>query len=235
MQKIVPNLWFDTQAEEAAKFYVSLFKNSKIIEVSRYGEAGPRPAGMVMVVSFQLDGQDYVALNGGPEFKFTEAISLLVNCKDQAEVDHLWDRLSEGGEKGPCGWLKDRYGLSWQIVPTILNELMADKDPVKVTAGDCSHAADGQTRHPGTAGCLRWEMNRNLPPIPPPGSLPSKLGAPALRALAGSGIHNLEQLCRFSEAEIKTLHGIGPNALEKLRQALKEAGLSFAKGTVHGN
>jgi predicted 3-demethylubiquinone-9 3-methyltransferase (glyoxalase superfamily) len=131
MQKIVPNLWFDTLAEDAANLYVSLFKNSRILEVSRYGEGGPRPAGMVMVVSFQLDGQEFIAINGGPEFKFTEAISLLVNCKDQAEVDHFWDRLSEGGEKGPCGWLKDRYGLSWQIVPTILNELMADKDPVK--------------------------------------------------------------------------------------------------------
>lgn len=129
MQKITPYLWFDTEGEEAAKFYTSLFENSRILEVSRYGEAGPRPAGTVMTVSFELDGQQFVALNGGPEFAFTEALSFQVSCKDQEEVDKFWYGLSEGGEEGPCGWLKDRYGLSWQIIPTALPELLSDPDP----------------------------------------------------------------------------------------------------------
>lgn len=135
MQRITTHLWFDSQAEEAANFYVSIFKNSQITKIARYGEAGAktsgRPKGTVMTVAFQLDGQEFIALNGGPHFKFTEAISLLVNCKTQEEVDELWERLSAGGEKGPCGWLKDKYGLSWQIVPTILGEIMQDKDPKK--------------------------------------------------------------------------------------------------------
>jgi predicted 3-demethylubiquinone-9 3-methyltransferase (glyoxalase superfamily) len=131
MQKITPFLWFDNNAEEAAKFYVSVFKNSKIGGVSRYGEAGPEPAGTVMVATFQLDGQEFVALNGGPRFKFTEAISLVVNCETQAEVDEFWEKLSEGGEKSRCRWLKDKYGLSWQVVPTVLAELMQGKDPEK--------------------------------------------------------------------------------------------------------
>ncbi len=135
MQKITPNLWFDSQAEEAARFYVSLFKNSKVLEDARYGEAGAkvsgRAQGSVMTVKFQLDGQEFLALNGGPHFKFTEAISLIVNCESQAEVDELWEKLSAGGEQGPCGWLKDKYGLSWQIVPTVLGEMMQAKDPKK--------------------------------------------------------------------------------------------------------
>ena|SRR5437016_5312171 len=129
MQKITPCLWFDTQAEEAANFYTSVFKNSRILQVSRYGEAGPRPAGMVLTVLFELDGQQFVALNGGPEFTFNEALSLQVNCASQEEVDELWSRLSEGGEEGPCGWLKDRYGVSWQIIPTVLQDLIDDPDP----------------------------------------------------------------------------------------------------------
>jgi predicted 3-demethylubiquinone-9 3-methyltransferase (glyoxalase superfamily) len=128
MQKITPNLWFDTEAEEAAKFYTSIFEDSRINNVSQYGDAGPRPAGMVMTVDFELEGQSFTALNGGPDFKFTEAISLLVNCKTQEVVDELWAKLGEGGEEGPCGWLKDKYGLSWQIVPTRLGELLADED-----------------------------------------------------------------------------------------------------------
>lgn len=131
MQKITPNLWFDDQAEEAAAFYVSLFENSKIVDVARYGEAGPGPAGSVMTVTFQLDGTEYTALNGGPHFQLTEAISLLVNCESQEEVDELWEALSAGGEIQQCGWLKDRYGLSWQIVPTVLGKLMSDPDPAK--------------------------------------------------------------------------------------------------------
>ena len=127
-QKIVPNLWFDAEAEEAAAFYVSVFENSRIVNVARYTEAGPRPAGTVMTVEFELDGQRFVAINGGPEFKFSEAISLMVECKTQDEIDFFWERLSERGEEGPCGWLKDRYGLSWQIVPTGMDELFADPD-----------------------------------------------------------------------------------------------------------
>lgn len=130
MQKITPFLWFNDNAEEAVDFYVSIFKNSKVLSVSRYGEGAPRPAGMVMSVTFQLDGQEFMALNGGPEFKFTEAVSFHVACETQAEVDAYWDRLTAGGgEPGPCGWLKDRFGLSWQIVPTALGELLGDPDP----------------------------------------------------------------------------------------------------------
>jgi predicted 3-demethylubiquinone-9 3-methyltransferase (glyoxalase superfamily) len=131
MQKITPFLWFDTQAEEAAKFYASIFPNSKILNVARYGEAGPGPEGSVMTVEFELDGQRVIALNGGPQFKFTEAISLSVDCKTQKEVDHYWNKLSQGGEGGPCGWLKDKYGLSWQVNPTILGEMLSDPDPKK--------------------------------------------------------------------------------------------------------
>ena len=134
-QKITPFLWFDDKAEEAANFYVSLFNNSKVGRVSRYPEAAEaaagRPKGSVMTVEFDLDGQEFVALNGGPHFKFTEAVSFVVNCADQEEVDNFWEKLSEGGEKSQCGWLKDKYGLSWQIVPTVLNELVTDKDPAK--------------------------------------------------------------------------------------------------------
>ena len=128
MQKITPFLWFDTEGEDAAKFYTSVFPNSKIGEIARYGSAGPRPEGTVMTVSFELDGQRFVALNGGPEFAFSEAVSFLVNCDTQDEVDSYWSALSEGGEEGPCGWLKDKFGLSWQIVPNRLPELLADPD-----------------------------------------------------------------------------------------------------------
>lgn len=131
MQKITPFLWFDDKAEEAMNFYVSVFKNSKRGRISRYGDAGPGPKGAVMVATFQLDGQEFMALNGGPHFKFTEAISLLVNCETQDEVDAMWEKLSEGGEKGQCGWLKDKYGVSWQVVPTVLGEMMSDPDPEK--------------------------------------------------------------------------------------------------------
>ena len=131
MQKITPFLWFDTQAEEAAKFYASIFPRSKILKTARYGEAGPGPKGSVMTVEFELNGQRMIALNGGPVFKFTEAISLSVDCKDQKEVDRYWTRLSQGGEESMCGWLKDRYGLSWQINPTILGKLLSDKDAKK--------------------------------------------------------------------------------------------------------
>jgi predicted 3-demethylubiquinone-9 3-methyltransferase (glyoxalase superfamily) len=131
MKKIIPFLWFDDKAEEAAKFYVSIFKNSRIGTVTRYGESGPGPKGKAMSVIFQLDGEEFYALNGGPVFKFTEAISLFINCETQEEVDELWEKLSEGGAKSQCGWLKDKYGLSWQVIPTALGKYLGDKDPDK--------------------------------------------------------------------------------------------------------
>jgi predicted 3-demethylubiquinone-9 3-methyltransferase (glyoxalase superfamily) len=131
MQKIRPFLWFDSEAEEAAKLYTSLFKNAKIGKTARYGEGGPGPKGSVMTIEFELEGMAFIALNGGPHFKFSEAISLVVDCTSQAEVDELWEKLSEGGAKSQCGWLKDRFGLSWQIIPTVLVELLSDPDPKK--------------------------------------------------------------------------------------------------------
>ena len=131
MPRITPFLWFDNNAEEAANFYVSVFKNSKVLNIARYGEVGPGPKGTVMTVEFELDGQEFVALNGGPQFKFTEAVSFVVNCDTQEEVDYYWERLSEGGEKSRCGWLRDKFGLGWQVTPTILGKLLADKDQEK--------------------------------------------------------------------------------------------------------
>ena len=131
MQKITPFLWFDGNAEEATNFYLSIFTNSKLLGVNRYGDAGPGPKGSVMIATFEINGQEFLALNGGPQFKFSPAISFVVNCENQQEVDHLWEKLSDGGEKRQCGWLQDRYGISWQIVPTAFRELMRDKDPQK--------------------------------------------------------------------------------------------------------
>jgi len=131
MQKITPFLWFDHQAEEAVNFYVSIFKDAKVVTMTRYGEAGPGPKGKVMTAVFQLFGQEFIALNGGPQFKFTPAVSLVVNCETQQEVDDYWQKLSAGGRTDRCGWLTDPYGLSWQIVPTVLGKLMSDKDPQK--------------------------------------------------------------------------------------------------------
>lgn len=134
MQKITPFLWFDNQAEEAMNFYVSLFKNSKILMLRRYGKEGPGPEGTVMTGTFQLEGQEFMALNGGPHFSFTPAISLFVSCKTQEEVDELWDKLSAGGAPNQCGWVQDKFGLSWQIIPTVLGELLGDKNPAKSSA-----------------------------------------------------------------------------------------------------
>jgi predicted 3-demethylubiquinone-9 3-methyltransferase (glyoxalase superfamily) len=131
MGKITPFLWFDSSAEEAVTLYTSVFKNCRVTDVKRHGATGPGPAGSVVSMNFVLDGQEFIALNGGPHFQFTEAISLFVRCETQAEIDELWDRLSEGGAKSRCGWLKDRFGLSWQIVPTMLGELLSDPDPAK--------------------------------------------------------------------------------------------------------
>ena len=132
MQKITPFLWFDNNAEEAVQFYTSIFKDSKILGTSRYGDAGPGPKGTVMTMKFELNGQEFIALNGGPHFKFTEAISFVVNCETQKEIDEYWAKLTAGGKEVQCGWLTDKYGLSWQIVPTVLGQLMQDKDPEKV-------------------------------------------------------------------------------------------------------
>ena len=128
MPQITPNLWFDTEGKEAAEFYVSVFPNSKVTNITHYTESGPREAGMVLTVDFELDGQQYTAINGGPEFRFDEAISLLINCADQKEIDYYWTKLSEGGEEGPCGWLKDKFGLSWQVCPVGMLELLNDPD-----------------------------------------------------------------------------------------------------------
>ncbi|HEX2578067.1 MAG TPA: VOC family protein [Aquihabitans sp.] len=158
MPTITPNLWFDTEAEEAARFYTSIFPNSEITAVTHYTEAGPGEPGTVMTVDFTLDGQPYTGINGGPEFPFTEAISLLINCADQAEVDHYWSALTDGGDEIQCGWLKDRFGLAWQVVPEGMNELLADADPgrrdramqamlgmVKLDLAALHAAADGET------------------------------------------------------------------------------------------
>ena len=128
-QKIVPNLWFDTEAEQAASFYTSVFPNSKIIGKTHYTEGAPREAGMVMTVEWELDGQRFVGINGGPDFTFDEAVSFQITCADQDEIDYYWEKLTDGGEEGPCGWLKDRFGLSWQVVPTGMEELFSDPDP----------------------------------------------------------------------------------------------------------
>jgi len=131
MQKITPFLWFDHQAEEAMNFYISIFKNSKVVRIARYGDTGPGPKGSVMTAAFQLDGQDFVALNGGPHFTFSPAISFVVNCETQEEIDEFWEKLSDGGKENQCGWLDDKYGVSWQIVPTVLGQLLSDPDSVK--------------------------------------------------------------------------------------------------------
>ena len=157
-QRIRPNLWFDTEAEEAAEFYVSIFDNSRVVNVTRYTEAGPREAGMVMTVEFELDGQRFVGINGGPEFTFDEAMSLEIVCADQEEVDYYWERLTDGGEESQCGWLKDRYGVSWQVVPKGMDEVFSDADPErakrameamlkmrKLDLGALRAAADGVT------------------------------------------------------------------------------------------
>jgi predicted 3-demethylubiquinone-9 3-methyltransferase (glyoxalase superfamily) len=133
MQKITPFLWFNNNAEEAVNFYISIFKNSKIVNISRYGEAGPGPKGTVMSATFELNGQEFMALNGGPHFSFSPAISLFVKCETQQEVDEFWEKLSAGGKKERCGWLTDKYGLSWQIIPNALGRMLQDKDPEKST------------------------------------------------------------------------------------------------------
>src|SRR5436190_1427712 len=146
MQKITPFLWYDTEAEEAAAFYTSVFPRSRILETTHYGAAGPGTEGAVMTVSFELDGQRFIALNGGPEFTFNEAISFQIDCETQQEVDALWGTLSEGGEEGPCGWLKDRFGVSWQVVPRVLFKLLADRDRAGARSRTWSPASGARAR-----------------------------------------------------------------------------------------
>ena len=160
MQKITTFLWFNANAEEAMNLYVSLFKNSKVLNVSRYGDAGPGPKGQVMTGTFQLEGQQFMVLNGGPLFQFTEAMSLFVSCETQEEVDTLWAKLTaDGGKESQCGWLKDKFGLSWQIVPTAFGKLMGDKNPKKSQAVDAGDAQDEEDRHQGAAEGLRHGMS----------------------------------------------------------------------------
>ncbi len=162
MQKITTFLWFDNQAEEAVKFYTSIFKNSKIGTIARYGDAGPGPKGSVMTATFQLEGQEFVALNGGPIYKFTPAISFAVNCETQEEVDYYWEKLSQGGAEVQCGWVTDKYGVSWQIVPTILHKLLQDKDAAKSKRVMQAMLQNGQARHRTVeAGLRRMIDQRN--------------------------------------------------------------------------
>jgi predicted 3-demethylubiquinone-9 3-methyltransferase (glyoxalase superfamily) len=165
MQKITPFLWFDDQAEEAVKFYTSIFKNSKVGKVLRYDEEAAkisqsgRPPGSVLTLEFQIEGQNFVALNGGPAFKFNESISFVVNCETQEEVDYFWQKLTaDGGNESQCGWLKDKFGVSWQVVPTVLIEMLQDKDPEKAEQVMKSDASDAEDRHQQIEGCLREEM-----------------------------------------------------------------------------
>ena len=161
MPRITPNLWFDTEGLEAAEFYCSVFPNSKITIVSHYTEAGPREAGMVLTVDFELDGQPFTAINGGPEFTFDEAVSFLINCADQAEVDYYWDKLSDGGEESQCGWLKDRYGVSWQVTPAGIEEIMTDSDPDRGRSCDAGDARDEEARLGRAAGRRRRQVVRS--------------------------------------------------------------------------
>jgi predicted 3-demethylubiquinone-9 3-methyltransferase (glyoxalase superfamily) len=163
MQKITPFLWFNDQAEEAMNFYVSIFRNSKITTLRRYGKEGPGPEGSVMTGSFQLEGQEFMALNGGPHFSFTPAISLFVSCKTQEEVDELWDKLSAGGAPNQCGWVQDKFGLSWQIIPTALGEMLGDKNPAKAGAAMKADAEDAQDQHQGPERGLRQGLKKLHP------------------------------------------------------------------------
>ena len=179
MQQITPCLWFDTEGEEAARFYTSIFPNSRIVDTGYYTDAGPRPAGTVMIVTFELDGQRFTALNGGPEFTFSEAVSFQVSCADQAEVDRYWDALSAGGEEGPCGWLKDKYGVSWQIVPDLIARAARRRRPGALDAGDAGDSRDAEDRHRharASRGAGLARASRSREPRRPPTGL--RLGDP---------------------------------------------------------
>jgi predicted 3-demethylubiquinone-9 3-methyltransferase (glyoxalase superfamily) len=209
-QKIAPFLTFNDQAEEAMNLYVSVFKNSKILNIWR--QANDK----LMSATFQIEGQTFMVLNGGPDITFSPGFSLFVNCETQAEVDELWDKLSEGGEQQPCGWLKDKFGVCWQIIPTALSRLLGDPDPVK-----SKQVMEAMLK------MKKIEIDKLVAASELKDSPLPLLAAPAMRALEDNGITTLQQLAEYREAEILYFHGMGPSSVPKLRQALKEEGLSF--------
>ena len=215
-QKITTFLTFNDQAEEAMNLYVSVFRNTKILNVRRFGRESPESRGKLLTATFQLEGQNFMVLNGGPHFTFAPGISLFVHCETQAEIDELWAKLSEGGEQKPCGWLKDRFGVSWQIIPRVLGELLSDPNPEK-----SKRVMDAMLK------MKKIEIDGLVAAAETSDSFPDTLGAPARRALENKGVSTLEQLSEYSETEILNLHGMGPSSIPKLRSALKKEGLSF--------
>ncbi|MFB9295824.1 VOC family protein [Persicitalea jodogahamensis] len=215
-QKITTCLTFDDQAEEAMNRYVSVFKDAKVLNVRRFGREMPQSRGKLMTATFQIEGQNFMVMNGGPHFTFAPGISLFVNCETQAEVDELWEKLSEGGEKQPCGWIKDRFGVSWQIIPKALGELLGDPDPEKL-----KRVMNAMLK------MKKIEIAELLAAAEPDDLFLSSLVAPARRALENNGISTLEQLSEYSEEEILTFHGLGPSSLPNLRTSLNTKGLAF--------
>ena len=208
--KITTFLTFNDQAEEAMNLYVSVFKNSKILNVWRHSKD------KLMSATFEIEGQTFMVLNGGPHFTFSPGISLFVSCETQAEVDELWEKLSEGGEQQPCGWLKDRFGVSWQIIPTALGKLLGDPDPEK-----SKRVMDAMLK------MKKIEIAGLVAAADTSDRFMATLGAPARRTLENKGISTLEQLSEYSEDEISALHGLGPSSIPKLRVALESKGISF--------
>jgi predicted 3-demethylubiquinone-9 3-methyltransferase (glyoxalase superfamily) len=221
-QKIVPCLWFNDNAEEAVKYYNSIFKNSKILKVSRYGEGTRMPKGTVLTIRFKIEGQEFLALNGGPYFNFTEAVSFVVNCKTQKEIDFYWEKLSKGGDKLECGWLKDKFGLSWQVVPFKMNEWMTDKNAEK--SSRVLQAILKMKKLDEKALQLAYDGTEKFNE-----DFLTTIAAPARRALEGAGFTSLEKLSKVTESHILRLHGIGPGSIPKLRNALKSKKLAFLK------
>ncbi len=215
-QKITPFLTFNDQAEEAMNLYVSVFKKAKILNVRRFGREAPESRGKLMTATIQIEGQCFMLLNGGPHFTFSPGISLFVHCETQAEVDELWDKLSEGGEKGQCGWLKDKFGVSWQIIPRALGELLSDPDPQK-----SKRVMESMLK------MKKIEIDTLVAASESGDHFLSALAAPARRALENEGISTLEQLAAFSETEVLKLHGMGQSTIPKLRAVLEDKGLSF--------
>lgn len=215
-QKITTFLTFNDQAEEAMHLYVSVFKNARIRNIQRLNPKPSEATGKLMTGTFEIEGQKFMVLNGGPHFTFASGISLFVSCETQAEVDELWEKLSEGGEKQPCGWLKDRFGVSWQIIPTALGELLGDPDPEK-----SKRVMEAMLK------MKKIEISKLVAAADPGGHFLATLSAPARRALESNGILTLEQLSEYSEDEISAFHGMGPSSIPKLRAALESEGISF--------
>lgn len=221
-QKIVPCLWYNANAEEAVKYYTSIFKNAKIVKISRYGKGAPMPKGTVLTISFKIEGQEFLALNGGPYFKFSEAVSFVVNCKTQDEINYYWEKLSKGGAKLQCGWLKDKFGLSWQVAPAIINEWMTDKNPEK------SSSVMQAILKMKKLDIKTLQLAFNGSEESNDGFLKA-ISVPARRALEGAGITTLEKLSKLKESEVLKLHGMGPGSIPILRSALKSKKLTFLK------